>query len=62
MDVFTSLAENSGDIIQAVTGVVTIASIIAAIIKTPSKKGKLSKILKLISVLALNIGKAKRKE
>ncbi len=47
------------DLVQIITGVVSIASAVAAITKTPGKRSKVNKIYRLIDLLALNIGRAK---
>ena len=47
------------DLVQVITGVVTIASAVTAATKTPRKNSKLNIIYRLIELLALNIGRAK---
>lgn len=62
MEILEKINQYGADVIQIITGIVTVASLIAAVIKTPTKKGKLSKALKIVDGLALNVGNAKRKE
>jgi len=47
--------------VSVVTGIVCLASFIAAITPTPKDDVWIGKLYKLIDVLALNIGKAKQK-
>ena len=47
------------DLVGAVTLIVTVASIIAAVTPTPKDDEWMGKLYKLIDALALNIGKAK---
>ncbi len=62
MEILEKINQYGGNAVQIITGIVTIASLIAAVIKTPTKKGKLSKVLKIVDGMALNIGNAKRKD
>lgn len=54
------LLDNADTIVSTATGVVTIASIVTAATPTPAPDTTLGKIYKLIEVLALVIGRAKR--
>ena len=49
------------DIIMWVTTIVTVASLIAASTPTPKDDAWIGKLYKFIDLLALNIGKAKKK-
>ena len=48
-------------LVLVVTGIVCLASFIAAVTPTPKDDVWIGKLYKLIDVLALNIGKAKEK-
>ena len=48
-----------GNVIVIVTGIVTVASLIAAATDTPKDDELIGKLYKLVDILALNIGKAK---
>ena len=48
-----------GNVIVIVTGIVTVASLIAAATDTPKDDEMIGKLYKLVDILALNIGKAK---
>jgi len=49
-----------GEWLGIVTGVVALASIICALTPTPKDDAMIGKLYKLIEMLALNIGKAKK--
>lgn len=55
------VASNIETVFSAVFSIVAIASSIAAITKTPTDDEWISKVYKIIDVLALNIGYAKDK-
>ena len=48
-------------LVSVVTGIVWLASFIAAVTPTPKDDVWIGKLYKLVDVLALNIGKAKQK-
>ena len=52
---------NSETLIAIITGVVTIASLVASLTPTPKDDTIVGKIYKFVDLLALNIGKAKDK-
>jgi|15BtaG_2_1085339.scaffolds.fasta_scaffold146856_2 hypothetical protein len=47
-------------LINLVTAIITIASIISATVLPPENDERLQKVYKIITLLALNFGKAKR--
>ena len=49
-----------GEWIGIITGVVCVASIICALTPTPKDDAMISKLYKIVELLALNIGKAKQ--
>jgi hypothetical protein len=49
-----------GEWIGIITGVVCAASIICALTPTPKDDAMISKLYKIVELLALNIGKAKQ--
>jgi hypothetical protein len=49
-----------GEWIGIITGVVCLASIICALTPTPKDDAMISKLYKIVELLALNIGKAKQ--
>ena len=55
------IIENKEALISIITGVVAVASAIAALTKTPKDDNIIGKIYKVIDMLALNVGKAKDK-
>ena len=55
------ILEHKDALIGIITGVVALASAIAALTPTPRDDGWVSKAYKLIDLLALNVGKAKDK-
>ena len=48
------------NVVSVVTGIVTVASIVAALTPTPKDDVWIGKLYKVIDVLAVNIGKAKQ--
>jgi hypothetical protein len=54
------ILNNPDRIITAATSVVTAASIITAATETPAPESRLGKLYKLLELLALVIGKAKK--
>ncbi len=55
------IIENKDALIGIITGVVALASAIAALTPTPKDDGWVKKAYKVIDLLALNVGKAKDK-
>ena len=55
------IIEHKEALIGILTGVVAVASAIAALTKTPKDDNWVGKIYKLVDLLALNVGKAKDK-
>ena len=55
------ILENKEALISILTGVVAVASAIAALTPTPKDDTIVGKIYKVIDLLALNVGKAKDK-
>ena len=53
------ILENKDALIGIITGVVALASAIAALTPTPKDDGWVKKAYKVIDLLALNVGKAK---
>ena len=58
-DALTWFAENKEAIIRVLTGIVTIASIVATMTPNDSDNAFVAKASKVVSWLALNVGKAK---
>tara|TARA_R100001510_G_C7619344_1_gene180639 strand:+ start:647 stop:808 length:162 start_codon:yes stop_codon:yes gene_type:complete len=48
------------NVVSVVTGIVTVASIVAALTPTPKDDVWIGKLYKVIDVLAVNVGKAKQ--
>lgn len=57
MDVFQYVLDNKEQLLQIVTGIVTVASLIANLTKTDSDNAFVAKVSKLINLLALNVKK-----
>lgn len=55
------ILENKDALISIITGVVALASAIAALTPTPKDDGWVKKAYKVVDLLALNVGKAKDK-
>ena len=53
------IIENKDAVLGIITGVVALASAIAALTPTPKDDGWVKKAYKVIDLLALNVGKAK---
>lgn len=51
---------NADTIVSVATGAVTVASVITAATETPAPESKLGKLYKILEIIALVIGKAKR--
>ncbi len=60
-DIVTWVLDHSTEIIAILTGVVTVASAVAALTPTPKDDNIVGKVYKLVDWLALNVGKAKDK-
>jgi|TARA_B100000131_G_scaffold284420_1_gene293000 hypothetical protein len=60
-DLITWLSDNSGEIIGILTGIVTVASLVATMTPNESDNKWVARASKVVSWLALNIGKAKSK-
>ena len=61
MNIINWVVEHSSELIGILTGIVTVASAIAALTPTPKDDGIVKKIYGLLDMLAINIGKAKDK-
>lgn len=61
MNIISWVTEHSGELIAILTGIVTVASAIAALTPTPKDDTIVKKVYKIVDWLALNIGKAKDK-
>jgi hypothetical protein len=55
------IQENWEQILTILTGIVAVASAIAALTPTPKDDGWVKKAYKVVDLLALNVGKAKDK-
>lgn len=60
-DVLNWFTENKEQVIAVITGIVTVASIIATMTPNDSDNKIVAKANKVVSWLALNVGKAKSK-
>ena len=60
-EVLTWFNENKGEVIGILTGIVTVASLIATMPPNESDNKWVARASKVVSWLALNIGKAKSK-
>ena len=58
-EIFTFVGTNKEVLFAIVTSVVTVASSIASLTPTPKDDHWVSKLYKLVDLLALNIGRAK---
>ena len=61
MNIINWVVEHSSELIGILTGIVTVASAIAALTPTPKDDGIVKKIYGLLDMLAINVGKAKDK-
>ncbi|HAU28974.1 MAG TPA: hypothetical protein DCW68_02550 [Rhodospirillaceae bacterium] len=57
---FNFMVEHTDELIQIITGIVTVASLVAALTPTPQDDSIMAKIRKLVDFLALNIANAKK--
>ena len=53
------ILEHTNELIGIITGIVTVASAIAALTPTPKDDNIVGKLYKVVDFLAINIGKAK---
>tara|TARA_B100001741_G_scaffold299899_1_gene286686 strand:+ start:291 stop:479 length:189 start_codon:yes stop_codon:yes gene_type:complete len=60
-EALTWFNENKGEVIGILTGIVTVASLIATMTPNESDNKWVARAAKVVSWLALNIGKAKSK-
>tara|TARA_R100000152_G_C6586945_1_gene48778 strand:- start:194 stop:382 length:189 start_codon:yes stop_codon:yes gene_type:complete len=61
MNIINWVMEHSSELVGILTGIVTVASAIAALTPTPKDDGIVKKIYGLLDMLAINVGKAKDK-
>ena len=61
MNIISWITEHSAELIAILTGVVTVASAVAALTPTPKDDTIVGKVYKVVDWLALNVGKAKEK-
>lgn len=61
MEAIKWISANIETVIAIVTAVVTLASLVASVTPTPKDNAVISKLYKVIDLLALNIGHAKEK-
>jgi hypothetical protein len=60
MQIVSYFLDNAGVIIQALTAIVTAASLISALTPTPKDDGVVKFLVKVVDLLAINVGKAKK--
>ena len=60
-NIITYITENHEVLLAILTGVISVASLIASLTPTPKDNTVVGKLYKLVDLLALNIGKAKDK-
>ena len=60
-DIINWISTHWGDLVGILTGIVTVASAIAALTPTPKDDSIVGKAYKFIDWFALNVGKAKNK-
>lgn len=61
MNILNWVIDNSAELISILTGIVAVASAIAALTPTPKDDSIVGKVYKVVDFLALNVGKAKDK-
>ena len=61
MNIINWVMEHNSELVGILTGIVTVASAIAALTPTPKDDGIVKKIYGLLDMLAINVGKAKEK-
>jgi len=59
MNIINWVTSNSAELISILTGIVAVASAIAALTPTPKDDTIVGKIYKVVDLLAINVGKAK---
>lgn len=55
------IIEHADELLAIVTAAVTLASLIAALTPSPKDDGIIAKLRKLVDLVALNVGNAKKK-
>jgi len=60
MQIVSYFLDNAGVIIQALTAIVTAASLISALTPSPKDDGVVKFLVKVIDMLAINVGNAKK--
>tara|TARA_R100000152_G_C6651145_1_gene92728 strand:+ start:96 stop:284 length:189 start_codon:yes stop_codon:yes gene_type:complete len=60
-DILNWVLAHKSDLVAILTGIVSVASAIAALTPTPKDDGIVKKIYGVVDMLALNVGKAKDK-
>ena len=60
-DILNWVLAHKSDLVAILTGIVSVASAIAALTPTPKDDGIVKKVYGVIDMLALNVGKAKDK-
>ena len=60
-DIINWISENHIALLSILTGVVTVASLVASLTPTPKDDTFVSKLYKYLDLLALNVGKAKER-
>ena len=60
-DILNWVLAHKSDLVAILTGIVSVASAIAALTPTPKDDGIVKKVYSVIDMLALNVGKAKDK-
>tara|TARA_R100001163_G_C4909260_1_gene94313 strand:- start:278 stop:466 length:189 start_codon:yes stop_codon:yes gene_type:complete len=60
-DTINWILSHKGELIGILTGIVTVASAIAALTPTPKDDSIVGKLYKIVDMLAINVGKAKEK-
>ena len=61
MNIISWITGHSAELIAILTGIVTLASAVAALTPTPKDDTIVGKVYKVVDWLALNVGKAKEK-
>jgi len=54
------IQEHIDELVAIATGIVTVASMVAALTPTPADDGIVARMRKLVDLLALNVGHAKK--
>jgi len=60
-DILNWVLAHKSDLVAILTGIVSVASAIAALTPTPKDDGIVKKVYGVVDMLALNVGKAKDK-